>query len=239
MRERELALQERRIEHEIKTGGNRQGWASPLVVAVLAAAVAAGGSVVVTYVEGEQTRELEFEQAQQTRVLEAQRAENARIQQMLETGDPDAAAENLRSLVEVGLVSDGNMRTRLDALLDDRSPKEEPALATKQPAQSQAPMVPDQFTPFAEMPYPIMTIQSALVASEVCGDDQLIQDGVFGTRAQFYLSQFLEILPLRMVKIADYAPDVIRQWAAEGLPEDWGIKPRFCGQSMKRKTYHA
>lgn len=111
MREREMALAERRLEHEIASGGRREGWASPLVVAVLAAAVAAGGNAVVSYVEGEQNR-----------ALEEQRAEYSRIQAMLEANDPDVAAENLDFLVQVGLVSDPDVLGGLKGYLGARSP---------------------------------------------------------------------------------------------------------------------
>jgi hypothetical protein len=122
MREREMALEERRLENEIQSGGKREGWGNPLVVAVFAAAVAAAGNAVVTYVQGVQDRQLEAFQAQQTNALEERRAEFARIQQMLETGDPDTGAANLQFLMDVGLISDPVLQAGLRDYLTNRTP---------------------------------------------------------------------------------------------------------------------
>jgi hypothetical protein len=228
MRERELALQERRLEHEMKSGVKKDSWASPLVVAVLAAAVAAAGNAIVSYVEGEQSRELEAFQAEQTRVLEAERAEYARIQEMLETGDPDTAAENLRFLIAVGLVTDEAMRDRLNSFLEERAPGEGPALASKvpTPALAQLPPLPpgtlSAFTPPDMLPFPVHEIQRALAASGLCGDNPRLQDGMFGTMTRMCLTQYLTILPMETIGIASFAPEKIREWVEQGgAPADW------------------
>src|SRR5258706_598269 len=89
--------------------GAPEASAEPLVVAVLAAAVAAGGNAVVTYLNGSQQR-----------ALEEQRSEQARLLEVIRTGNPDKAAENLRFLLDAGLVAEPNLVQRLHAFLGKR-----------------------------------------------------------------------------------------------------------------------
>lgn len=115
-RERELSLKEgelalRRSEHESAQ------WRSPLVLGVFAAAIAAGGNAVVSYTNATAQRELENQKAEQARILE-----------MIKTGDPDKAAENLRFLVDAGLVTDVPLKQRVSEFLAARKPGSGPTL---------------------------------------------------------------------------------------------------------------
>jgi hypothetical protein len=117
-REREFALREREQEAAVArdaTAGAR--WKSPVVVAILVAALAAAGNALVAY-----TTSVSAEN------LEAQKAEHARILEVVRTGDPDKAAVNLRFLLRAGLIDDGRTRARLTTFLDERKPGTGPAL---------------------------------------------------------------------------------------------------------------
>jgi GH24 family phage-related lysozyme (muramidase) len=122
-REREIAIKERaqeKQEAELALAGTERAasrWKNPLVVAILAAAVAATGNAFVAYLNG----------ASQTK-LERQKSEQARILEMIKTGSPDKAAENLRFLVDAGLIRDAGIRRDLTTFLDKRKPGSGPAL---------------------------------------------------------------------------------------------------------------
>ncbi len=110
-RERELALRER------EQSASR--WKSPLVVAIIAAAVAAGGNALVAYTNNDAQRK-----------LDAQQSEEARILQMIKTGNADTAAANLRFLLQAGLIGNATIRRNLTAYLDHRRPGTGPSLPT-------------------------------------------------------------------------------------------------------------
>ena len=122
-RNREIAVKEAEqltAEQDLairKDEAARSRWRSPLVVAILAAAVAATGNAVVAFVGGYQGQALEDRRAESTRILE-----------MIKTGSPDKAAENLGFLVDAGLIEDPH---RLDAIrhfLATRRPGAGPSL---------------------------------------------------------------------------------------------------------------
>jgi hypothetical protein len=117
-RERELAIKEGELELRRKEQVG-SGWRNPLVVAILAAAVAAAGNAVVVVVNGH------FE-----RGLESQKSEQARILEMIKTGDPDKAADNLDFLLKTGLIDDPKRVQSIHKFLADRTPGNGPALPT-------------------------------------------------------------------------------------------------------------
>lgn len=133
-REREVALKEREL---VQTRAAAR-WKSPVVVAILAAAVAAAGNAIVAYTNA----------SSQTK-LEAQKAEQARILEVIKTGSPDKAAENLQFLVDAGLVSDPTVRRKLSGFLAKRSPGSGPTL----PSSSGAAGVVTQFEGTKLKPY--------------------------------------------------------------------------------------
>jgi hypothetical protein len=73
---------------------SRPRWFNPLVIAILAAAVAAVGNIVVTLVCSHEQSRLISDQAAEIRRLEQANAEAARILEVLKTNDPDRAVSN-------------------------------------------------------------------------------------------------------------------------------------------------
>jgi len=115
-REREVLVKEAELSLKRQEQAASQ-WRSPLVVAVLAAALAAAGNAAVSFLNGKFQRE-----------LEAQKSEQARILEMIKTGDPDRAAENLGFLVNVGLIADSKLQDRINDVLTTRKPGSGPTL---------------------------------------------------------------------------------------------------------------
>jgi hypothetical protein len=118
LRKREVAVKEREAKvREDET--SRWWWSTPLALvaaAVVGAAIGAGGNALVAWLNG-----------QQALVLEETKAEAARILEVIKTGDPDKAAENLKFLLDVGLINDP-IRTKLEASLAKRGAGQGPVL---------------------------------------------------------------------------------------------------------------
>jgi hypothetical protein len=91
LREREIKVKEREA--------SRSRWSSPLVLALLAAAIGAFGNAVAMWLNGRAQHDLETTKAEQARVLEEGKAEATRILEMIKTGDPEKAADNLKFLL--------------------------------------------------------------------------------------------------------------------------------------------
>jgi len=134
LRERELVLKEREqanndAELELKRQDQASSrWRSPLVVAILAAAIAAAGNAAVTVVNGRLQRDLEGKKRDAEIALEKSKAESSRILEMIKTGDTETAARNLEFLVKTGLVTDPERLAKLTEFLQKRSPGGGPAL---------------------------------------------------------------------------------------------------------------
>lgn len=143
LREREIAVKEdeaRIRSREIE----RSRWANPLVLAILAAALAATGNAIVAYISSRSQLELERYKSDAQIALERSktegeqrldeaRAEAARILEVTRTNDPDKAATNLKFLLDAGLISNPTHRERLTAYLGGREPGQGVAL----PGESQ------------------------------------------------------------------------------------------------------
>jgi len=123
LREREIAVKE--AEQKLKEQdfafrrdeSRRSRWGSPLVIAIFTAAAAAIGNAVVALVNGWQEQELERTRAEATRILE-----------MIKTGDPDKAAENLGFLSDAGLIEDPQRIVAIREFLARRKPGGGPSL---------------------------------------------------------------------------------------------------------------
>jgi Caspase domain len=89
------------------------------MIAIFAGAIAAMGNSAVSFFNSEQERQLEAQKAEQTRILE-----------MIKTGDPDKAAQNLEFLVNAGLVDDSTRKVKLEKYLSERKPGAGPSLAS-------------------------------------------------------------------------------------------------------------
>ncbi len=123
-REREISIKEREqssreTELELKRHDhNASKWRNPLIVAVFAAIVAALGNAFVSYLNSNQQQMLERDKAEQARILE-----------VIKTGnDPDKAAENLKFLLESGLIAGDPHKGRLQEFLATREPGTGPSL---------------------------------------------------------------------------------------------------------------
>ncbi len=128
----EYELRKREIEIK-EQEASRSRWSSPLVLAVLAAAIAALGNAAATLLTGREQIELETTKAVQARNTEETKAEAARILEVIKTGNPDKAAENLKFLVDAGLISDALRRASIEKFLTERKAGEGPALPPDAP----------------------------------------------------------------------------------------------------------
>ena len=79
-------------------------WSNPLTVAVIAAALAGFSSIYLAYVNNRAEV-----------ALEASKAESDRILEVLKIGEPERVRENLRFLLQLGLVKDDALRRRIEA----------------------------------------------------------------------------------------------------------------------------
>jgi len=122
LRRREIELKER--------DAIRSRWSSPLVLAVFAAAAAGLGNAAAIWLTGVEQRKLEATKAEQTRSIEETKAETARILEMIKTGNPDKAAENLKFLLATGLIADTDRRTSIGKFLTNRPAGQGPVLPT-------------------------------------------------------------------------------------------------------------
>jgi len=116
LKEREFLLKDAELALKKKEHA-AAGWKNPLVVAIMAATVAAIGNAVVTMTNGQLQRELEDQKSEQTRILE-----------MIKTGDPDKAADNLKFLLAAELISNVETSKRLSDFLSKREPGSGPTL---------------------------------------------------------------------------------------------------------------
>jgi hypothetical protein len=88
-----------------------------LVVAILGAAIAAGGNAVVSLINGMQQHSIENQKSEQARILE-----------MIRTGDTEKAATNLQFLLDSGLMQGSDTAQRLKVFLANRKPGTGPSL---------------------------------------------------------------------------------------------------------------
>jgi len=122
-REREIAVSEREQESKdaqlalARAEHAASRWKNPLVVAILAAAVAALGNAFVVYTNANSQTNLETLKSEQARILE-----------MLNTESPDKAAANLEFLLRAGLIRDPGIRRDLEEFLKRRKPGTGPSL---------------------------------------------------------------------------------------------------------------
>lgn len=119
-----LEIERRRVALEEREAASRNQqrdgapWRSPLVIAILGATTAAIGNAALTLIDGVQSRQLARLEGENTRILSA-----------IETADPDLNAENLRFLLEAGLIESSDMRLQISRFLEERTPGSGPALS--------------------------------------------------------------------------------------------------------------
>jgi hypothetical protein len=106
----------------------RSRWTNPLVVAILAAALAGASNALVAAVNSYFQRDLEERRSKAQLDLEERKsdgqislekskAESGRILEMIKTGDPAKASNNLRFLIESGLVADKDLTEKVAGFL--------------------------------------------------------------------------------------------------------------------------
>lgn len=121
LKRQELDLRKAEVE--------RARWQSPLTLAVIAAIIGLLSNAVVAWLNGSTQSELEKTKAEAARIIEA-----------LKTGDPDVAAENLKLLVEAGLVRESANEIR--SYLRSRNPGQGARLPVAT-AEASTPSTPD------------------------------------------------------------------------------------------------
>ena len=95
-------------------------WSNPLVVAILAAALAGLGNAVVAAINGSSQLSIEKAKNQREAQIEELKAESARIFEVIKAVDPDKAAENISFLLDAGLISNKERREALILYLKRR-----------------------------------------------------------------------------------------------------------------------
>lgn len=114
LREREVELRGAELDHKQRED-RRSRIFHPLVLAIVAAALAAAGNALVAYLNGT---------AQQS--IEERRAEAARVLEAIKTGNDQQAAVNLTFLSDVGLISSRDISGRVAEYI--RAKKSTPTL---------------------------------------------------------------------------------------------------------------
>jgi hypothetical protein len=120
LRKREIEIKEREQ--------SRSRWSNPVVLAVLAAALAGLSNAAATWLNGVEQRNLEAERAEQAKTMEETKAEAARIFEVIKTGDADKSAANLKFLVDTGLISNADRIKKIQTFLAQRPAGGGPAL---------------------------------------------------------------------------------------------------------------
>jgi hypothetical protein len=127
LKTRELDLKQREFDLKEKEE-QRSKWSNPLVVAILAAAVAGLSNALVAMINGRLQRELEQSKAAESLRIEESRSEAGRILEMIKTGEPDKAAGNLKFLLDTGLISNEQRVMQIQHYLSTRQPGTGPFL---------------------------------------------------------------------------------------------------------------
>lgn len=133
LREREQAAKEAEPQSKRHEPSAAPWYTNPLVLAILAAAVAAFGNAGVATVNGVMQRKLETAKREAELALEATKAESTRILEVIKTGDTEKAAKNLQFLVDTGLVAGAERAGRLRDYLEKRTPGSGPSLPASSP----------------------------------------------------------------------------------------------------------
>jgi hypothetical protein len=121
LRTRELDLKEQELRLRILEG-SRSRWTTPLVVTLAAAVVAAIGNLVVTFLNGTDQRRLQAENNRAQHDLETLKAESERVLEAIKINSPVRAADNLRFLIDAGLVNAETQKGLLEYLNKPRPP---------------------------------------------------------------------------------------------------------------------
>ena len=122
-RREELALKkadQRRLDQELDLKlreSKRSRWWNPLVIAIIAAALAGVGNAVVALLNGNSQQRVEEQKAESERILAA-----------IKTNDPASAATNLKFLVDAGLIKQTQTAEYISKLVKEGKPEQLPVL---------------------------------------------------------------------------------------------------------------
>jgi hypothetical protein len=129
LKARELDLKQREFDFKQKEQ-QPSNWSNPLVVAILAAAIAGLSNALVAMINGRLQRQIEQSKAAESLRIEESRSEAGRILEMIKTGEPDKAAGNLKFLIDTGLISNEERVSQIQHYLSTRQPGTGPFLPT-------------------------------------------------------------------------------------------------------------
>lgn len=131
-RAREITVKEDELKLKEKESERARWYNSPifpLVLAIVGAILTGGFGVLTAWWNSNSQLDLEREKAKLNRDLETTRAEAARVLEMIKTNnDPDRAANNLKFLLDAGLISDQNTQKSIAIFLSQRQPGQGPSL---------------------------------------------------------------------------------------------------------------
>ena len=126
LKEQDQYLRGREIEHQ-EEELRRARWTNPLVLAILAAAIAGFTNAGVSFMNNAHQLHLEKFKADQTYTLERSKEEATRILEMIKVSGtektaPDRAATNLGFLTDLGLISDQTVANNIREYVKNRKP---------------------------------------------------------------------------------------------------------------------
>lgn len=149
LKEREQAQRQEELDQK-KEEARLSRWTNPLVLAIIGATLTGLANVIAISVTSHYQLELEktksaatldLEHKKSTATLDLEerkskaslgveqaKSEATRILEMIKTNDPDKAAENLKFLVESGLIADDILNVKIRKFLADRKPGTGPFL---------------------------------------------------------------------------------------------------------------
>jgi hypothetical protein len=168
LKQRELVLRE--------TEARRARWWNPLVLAVFTAGLAGAGNVVANFYSNSQQRIADADKAKQTEKLESEKAEANLILELVKTGNPDRAAENLKFLVDTKLITSQTRRDDIEAYIKQR--KEGQGVAV--PTASSTPVVSPVNTALLVCSFENSDVRSiaAAIDKTLAGRKDLIERGL-------------------------------------------------------------
>ena len=206
LREREVEIKEREQrnrEEELSLKSREQQrsrWTNPLVLAVLAAAVAAAGNAFVVWLTAYEQRNADLAKADLAREADGNKSEADRILEVIKiNSDPDKAATNLKFLVDAGLILNPKTKDPLVTYLQTRRPGEGVALPS--PTTSA--------TTFAPLKPPVFQINCRLPPSASLSDVvNALEDFVKGPPFSF-----------RQIEIVDQGDNRYLAWDLESASD--------------------
>ncbi len=127
--DREARVKERELEYNIAQAKNNS-WKSPLVVAILAAAIGAMGNAFIIYYSSYLERAAAATAHQREIKLAESAAERERILEMIKIGEPEQVQRNLEFLIDTELVQDSETVASIQEYYQNITPGEGPGASS-------------------------------------------------------------------------------------------------------------